>query len=478
MGGYYADMNRIGLDGDYAKSFCGGNVSGCAVRENFPGDGTTSIMGWDNVWETGSQLPEKEWSGEWWRGNELGYIINNPVFWTANGVSPSSIALGITPSQHVAIRPTLEKIFRKGFMETRVLRRTISKFLSTRQTIHVSKDIAILVHQILYKHVFKRKIAWERAEEFVALQGKVVALASFSQPVPDALSEVFFGSTANAVGEWIKEHISLLESLYGQELQGQSCTPSPNCTVQLASAVWDALYAAGGLSVPGTISTGLAVLYSRSSTNPFTQMTYKKNDALSFYWETIRYFPPVLGFPHWETRPTCAGSTAEATAMLNKSDGKTEACPPEPKDFFSGYPKVKQYSGGKRVVPNLGLAMRDPAKWGEDADQFVIRHLDEYKTKSVGFAEMAVNKEIAEGRMDRVCPGKQLALEIGKTFFELFDQGSWEAPFADWIFIRGVAPFVVPFFLQKRSATKSATTVLESRRLSEPMLNTDIDIMI
>merc|ERR1712048_1543129 len=107
--GYTADMLSILFAQDYTKTWCDGDVADCSVKLNFPGDGTTSVMRWDDVWAIGAQLPEKEWSGEWWRGNELGYIINNPIFWSESDVDPLTILLGATPSQHAAVRPTIEK---------------------------------------------------------------------------------------------------------------------------------------------------------------------------------------------------------------------------------------------------------------------------------------------------------------------------------------------------------------------------------
>eukprot|EP00408_Alexandrium_pacificum_P059019 CAMPEP_0171173502 /NCGR_PEP_ID=MMETSP0790-20130122/10255_1 /TAXON_ID=2925 /ORGANISM="Alexandrium catenella, Strain OF101" /LENGTH=196 /DNA_ID=CAMNT_0011638367 /DNA_START=95 /DNA_END=681 /DNA_ORIENTATION=- len=51
----------------FANNFCGGDVSTCTVKEHFPGEGVTSIMGWEGVAERLRAMPAKEWSGEWWR---------------------------------------------------------------------------------------------------------------------------------------------------------------------------------------------------------------------------------------------------------------------------------------------------------------------------------------------------------------------------------------------------------------------------
>merc|ERR1719356_1502094 len=51
----------------YVNAWCDGNLEGCTTKENFPGVNTTSVMDYQSVVALGSQYPEKEWSGQWWR---------------------------------------------------------------------------------------------------------------------------------------------------------------------------------------------------------------------------------------------------------------------------------------------------------------------------------------------------------------------------------------------------------------------------
>jgi len=78
------------------------------------------------------------------------------------------------------------------------------------------------------------------------------------------------------------------------------------------------------------------------------------------------------------------------------------------------------------VVLNLALAQRDSRRWGDDASEFKIRSLSEYIKKSVGFAEMARDDKVAEGRVNQHCPGKDLALMIGEAFFKAFNKTDWK----------------------------------------------------
>ena len=67
--------------------------------------------------------------------------------------------------------------------------------------------------------------------------------------------------------------------------------------------------------------------------------------------EVIRRFAPVSGFAYVERS---AGSAPEQTAMLS-----------------------------------LHSAQNDPAAWAEDPNRFLLRPMEEYAAKSVGFAEPA-----------------------------------------------------------------------------------------
>jgi len=460
--GFVVDMISLLLQKEvpgYAEAWCGGakNLATCTIKENFPGPGSTSYMRWDDVWEIGSKLPEKEWAGEWWRGNELGYIINVPVFWSGSGISPMSIVLGSTPKQHAAIRPIMETMWAIKPGSQQMVQKRVREFLR-RESISLPGDTTALVHQILNEVGLHRDVSFENAQKFLALQTKVVALGTVGHLVPGFLSNLVMGSITAGQSEYVNEYMSLVEKLYGDKLKHEDCSPSVNCSVQLASATWDALYAAGGLSVPGTINTGLGLLFDSSENSPAqSNIQYNKDKALEFYWESIRFFPPVVGFPHWRTRPTCAGSTADETAKLNKSDGKTEPCKLG-SNTWAGYPEVSQYEGGARHIPNLAIAMSDPRKWGSDSAKFKIRPLSDYNNYSVGFAEMAVDNKVAGGRMNRICPGKELALMIGKTFFEEFDKDLWTT--SDSISWKVSTPFVGSFTLTaKRDKSSSAKVV-------------------
>jgi len=348
-----------------------------------------------------------------------------------------SMVFGILPSQHAAIRPVMEDMFTLGSPDRRaevqaIVEEEISGFLDHRKEhgLRVPDDVTALVHQILNRVVLGRNVSFSYAQHFARVQSEVVALGAISQLLPSMLHN-FIAPVRGRVAAYMKEYRTLIEERWGEQLAREDCSPSDNCLAQAASMVWDAFYAAGGLSVPTTISTGLGLLFSQDGSNPFPNASFSADQALSFYWENIRVFPPAVGFPHWEKRPTCEGSTDAETAALSGANGSTGACPLGESDPIGArFPRVNQYGGGRRVVSILGLAQADPRKWGTDAGRFVVRPLEEYEKKSLGFAELAVDGGIARGRMNRDCPGKDLALMIGAKFFELFNRGDWAEPHA------------------------------------------------
>jgi len=413
----------------------------------------TNVYGAESIRNQGAQVPEKEWSGEWWRGNELGYIINTPVFWSENGVWPNSNALGSMPNQHVAIRPFFVEAY--GVTDSNreqlqdYLAMSAKTFLKERREagqLIVQEDLLAWVYQILHNITFDEEISFSDAEQVVPLAQTVTQMGTIGQVFPSFLYPLLLSSTAAEVGAKVDEYEKKVEKKWGANLTNLDCTPSSSCKAQLASGLWDAHYSAGGLSVPQTISAGLGVLYSTSSTNPSVNFTIPAGKVAEFFWECIRSFPPVIGFPHWTKRPTCAGSDEAATEKLDRPEGKTEACDEESDAWISGYPPVNQYSGGERVILDLPSGQWDKDVWGPEADTFHLFSLEDYEKKSVGFAEMAVNDSVAGGMMNRACPARELAIMIGTAFFTEFNQSAWSPSTTEIVLLGARGPVTVSSF--------------------------------
>eukprot|EP00933_Yihiella_yeosuensis_P034352 TRINITY_DN27849_c0_g1_i1.p1 TRINITY_DN27849_c0_g1~~TRINITY_DN27849_c0_g1_i1.p1 ORF type:complete len:558 (+),score=88.28 TRINITY_DN27849_c0_g1_i1:55-1728(+) len=394
------------------------------------------VYDYDRVVAEGKKYPAKIYSGEWWRGNELGGIVNNPYFWSSSGINPMSIALGVTSKQHSVIRPYFVEAFAPPSDDGEWIRKSLRSFLKARRDageLQIPVDITAWFHQVLMKRAFDVDLSWDEAIAFTSVQSSMTAMGTVSQVFPGA----WYGSidllhkTRAGATEYVRKYTQLSEKIWGEKLAKLDCAPSPNCSLQLGSGMWDALYSAGGLSVPGGIQSGLAILYSTSSTNPSPSFKIPKGKELEFFWETIRFIAPVYGFPHWSKRPTCPGLTSEETEALNKDEGRSASCPLGPVNPDTDFPLHSQWEGGYRVLLSLKDAQTDPKAWGSNAHEFVLRPLEDYNKKSMGFAEMATDPSVDNGNSDRVCPGKELALITGKIFWEEFDASAWKATDSD-----------------------------------------------
>lgn len=201
----------------------------------------------------------------------------------------------------------------------------------------------------------------------------------------------------------------------------------------LAHGFLDAMAFAGGLSVPGIMKVGLAVLKSSESIFPSDQRGLdNEGDVDKFVWEVVRRYPPVVAFSYWN---------ADETA---------------------------------RTVLALGMALRDSDKWtavarsrglGEDqaADLmgFKLRDLGLYKQLAkVAWAGQSDGTDPSTKPYSRGCPGGSLSVVVATKFFEAWreTQASWSitAPAEKPVEFQDYAPWVKADF----TLTKAAPTAL------------------
>lgn len=480
---YITDMlSFLRTNFSWVNGFCNGSAFDCPDKENFPGPTSYNFLSNHGVRKQISLMAEKEYSGEWWRGNELGTLINNPFFYYGNNetvINPLSIGLGITPKQHMAIRPAIKYAFQikpdRVDQVTAYIEETVEQLLKERKHEGVLSRLHLTnwFHQVINKIVFNRHVSLEYCNRFAEIQSGTLRNQLISQILPSFLygrSPLKLFKVKEGVLEFVQEYKTLLKEQGYEEmfLKGQDCSPSASCLDQLAYGIFDAFAAAGGASVSGSTFSGMlyiliffysplsfsltsltvfnflamSVLFSTHESNPAgaNGVTYTPDTALHHYWESVRIFPPVVAFPYWNPRPTCVGLTASETASL-----KNDPCPLGAVNARTGFPQVNQYQGGKRWLPNLAVGQTDAFVWGSDATSFRHRPLELYENFSVGFAEQAENPKIENGRMDRACPGRKLALIMGSSFLKLFHQDEWMVQSPEDLVIRTGAPYFREF---------------------------------
>lgn len=461
---YAKDMLPLAQAGaTYAKSWCNDKLAGCKVKNDFPGLGTTSYMGWQQVWDMGKQLPQLEWSGKVWRGNSLGIIIYNPYFFSTSGIYPYAIALGITPTQHAAIRPTMEQAWNVKDRNTLAafLHKSCVAFLRERAkegTLLFPKDMVAWVHIVLYEIAFEKKKTYSETLEFVEVMNKLKIFGVTAQLMPKTLYRSQLSPVRDKVAAYTKGFEADVERIYGHHYKGKDCSPSKSCSIQASAGMFDALALAGGLSVPTSLSVGTGILYSTHATNPFKTGNYPSTSdgARQFFWECVRWSPPVVGFGRWDKRPTCPGMTASETQKLQAPDGKSKPCPKGRTHVRNDLSEHNQYIGGRLSMPMLALAQHDPEKWGANAREFHLRSLKDYEDYGgVGYAQMSKDPTLQKGNMNRNCPGQSLSLLIGEIFFHVFNKDGWQTASPENITFGGTsASYITEFELTPVSGSQ------------------------
>lgn len=195
------------------------------------------------------------------------------------------------------------------------------------------------------------------------------------------------GTSVAAINEGKKGFVALYKSILPgifQEFAGDG--DDVDLDVELtktAIAVLDSFLFAGGASVPSTIKNGLAAYYSglTPKRNKFS-MTDPMDLGL-LVLETVRSYPPVLGFPY-----------------IDKTTGQ-------------------------RSAPLPGMAGYDRNVYGGDADRFRIRgDLDYYHERSLNWADSALPVD-GKPFSNRVCPARSMSYSMIIAFWEALDATQW-----------------------------------------------------
>ena len=191
------DLLQFKLGTGYTEGWCGsedlpsgwrrsGNkFTGCEVTPNFPGNNAYSVNSWARVSKEMKDLPRKQFNNEVWRGNELGFIISNEIFWPK--VKPRSVLLGASVNQHIAVRPILVKLYGTCDASCKSRLKASARSVMNQGTIAVQADIKKWVFRELWKITFPGDNNPINADEFVEIQTKFTTYSTITQLMPDSL---------------------------------------------------------------------------------------------------------------------------------------------------------------------------------------------------------------------------------------------------------------------------------------------------
>ena len=364
---YYVAVVRIAVYG-YGGAACMASDDNCRTAHGFPGIDTDSTVTWyDEQVRLMEQLPSRLESGEAYRGNELGNVRINDYIWP-------KIALGSNESVHSRLRPVYDALwgFEANTWSKHSVRKSARAFIAqVNSTFTVPNDVSKWVELELHKISLGYDLTSQQLERFLDFQGNaplMIALPEIFNPVLSILPNVQeFISTRRQL---IQEYADIMAG----DKRGLFDNISSSFRPTMASALLDSLTFAGGLSIPHALTSVFALMYSDQSPAGKAQDAASLSDeeVERFVFEAVRLFTPVIEFPWMDA------------------------------------------SNQRRKLMIQMKALRDPAVWGENANEFLLRDLDQYLNYSgIGWVEPA-NGPRREGYRwvstprSRGCPGQDM----------------------------------------------------------------------
>ncbi|KAJ1461746.1 hypothetical protein M885DRAFT_506839 [Pelagophyceae sp. CCMP2097] len=393
--GYIADIVALGGP-SYTNLFYGRSKDGGETVASFPGPGATTLLTHAAVVAGLEAHVARVDAGEVTRSGPdgfLGMLRLNGAWWRRSKthvVEPPCISLAAPVEVHKWIRPIYDYAMAIDAGDAASFkadaRLTIDSHSNAAKPLAVRLDVKLWFTRVLHSRVVGLELSEAECAEFVSMQVKVSLLASF---MPDGATDVvgpLLGLEDAVIWreKMLDRYIPALDAklkncaAYETAFPGEASSHDRGKQLLLASAFLDAMLFAGGTSCATLLSCALAAVYAEGSPLDRAAVPQAKDEAFAaaVVWETIRFFPAVVGFP-----------------------------------FFKGPGTNKQ--GTERVILGLGPAMKDPRAWGPDAEAFKLRPLSEYH-KSVAFAEHATSATNASG--NRNCPGKDLGIVLIQSF--------------------------------------------------------------
>lgn len=396
---YKIDMMRLKLNG-YQKTFCGLSEDGCETLDGYPGPNAHNELTWAEVVRQLQTVPQKQDAGTIIRGNELGYLMLSDKLWERD---VKTMGLGLSVDDHAWVRPMFDRVIgssAEGDEEGKVwsakkVKASLDEFLGDKKVLQSSSDVSGWATKLNHKFHFDMTLDDELVKKFSAFQGSAVPA---SLDLPGFVQDYALGIEAvqDERDEWLERYRKAIREDKRGLLTEANGADSEHMTL-LASAFMDSLLFAGGLSVPGIILVGLAMLYSENS--PMQGEHLHAGNAQQFAYEVLRRYPGVVGFPWWSPDHT------------------------------------------RHSIMNIAMTLRDPRAWGEDSLEFKLRPLDTYKEfarvawaePANGPAAYAVPDPGRTGNLlpsSRGCPGQALSMVMLTEFFK-----AWSSKQNDYVVV-------------------------------------------
>lgn len=371
-----------------------------------PGPNTKMFYGWNTVKDMLEEWAPKQKDGTLKRYNELGVQIQNNVMWPETG----TIALGYGLAQGGVVRPTVYGAFDGSQRPegtpcdgstcwTKAWLKSVFRARFQSMDSFSAGDLKWFITLPLHKIAVNANLTDEEAQEFGAYMMAFIIPA----PAPQSIADSGIFKTLLGIGGKLKKKAGYIERMKAGLKQKYPEQMKNDDTLTLASSSFlDALLLAGGLSVPTILEFMLALYYTWWFQRPTALNGANLGDNTTLYnfmFETMRRYPAVAGVPRWVRREVNGPWTHEIPLVSQALNDPTVF--PDPRKFIMGRP-------------------------GFNAQE---------QTRSIGWADFAVDEGSPAKPAAHACPGKELSMAMTTAFMEEFvAAGPW-APAFPWIVI-------------------------------------------
>lgn len=319
------------------------------------------------------------------RRNELGSNILNGGFWQEK--PSSSIGLGDPWDTHAFARPWLVRLLGTDVANdpaTVDLIRSHAQDFMDPEGFDVNK-IGNFVTKVLHKVHFNMDISDKEAQDFTSKQSQVL----IDVMLPQALEGI---GHILRTGPWKKKQMAKYKMAMAEWRPEEWARLTTLEQTELVSNLMDSLLFAGGLSVPTVLQQSLGTLYGFWGQGQLgDDFVLTQRNLEQYVQEALRRFPAVGAFPFFD-RETNAHNQIDLRAA-----------------------NLGNYTEG----------------WGADALDFKLRPMREYRRKTISWGDFAMLNNDPADPGSRVCPGRQLSINIIQGFLgEFVRQGGtrcWEA---------------------------------------------------
>jgi len=345
----------------------------------------TRIIGYAYAVRAMKNMVKQLKCGNAFRRNELGSNILNSGFWQEK---PSkSIGLGDPYNTHAFVRPWFVRLLGDEVANDRqtqaFIRAQVQNFMDP-QGFAVNK-VGEFVTKVLHKVHFDMDISDKEAQEFTSKQSQILI---------DIMLPRSFEGVGHILqtGPWKKKHLVTYKAAFKKWRPAEWAKMTDLQQTILVSGLMDSLLFAGGLSVPTVLQQAIGVLYGFWGKGQLgDDFLLTKANLDQYVQEALRRFPAVGAFPFFD-RETNAHNQIDLRAA-----------------------NLGNYSEG----------------WGEDALNFTLRPMSEYKRKSISWGDFAMLNNDPADPGSRACPGRWLSITIINIFLDEFvrqgGQRCWEA---------------------------------------------------